>query len=431
MTESDSAAIARRAPFSDNPSVGQRGQRTQQRILAAALQAFGEAGYHTTSIADIAKRAGCSRVTFYQYFSSKEDVFGHLSGQVVRQVSASIEAMGLLTADAGGWATIREWVERYADIYDRFGAVFHVFETAAEDTEEINSLRRQAAASNVAQIHSKLATTTLGAREVDAVIGLLLDTTARAYYTGAILRAAAPEAYTRARIDDAIADVMHRTLFGAMPAVNVRPAEASAPAPLLDFDRTPRDGELAPPEPTDVARGTYDALLAAGREVFVQRGYHGTRVDDVVARAGLSHGVFYRYFPNKAVFARTLVLGAMEPLSSVLAAVPDSRGEAQWTTAALRGWLRRYNEVHVSESAIIRVWVDATLHEQALGTDAAAALDWGRRQLVHFLRPRGFGDVDAEAVVGLALLDAFGGWRRSAPTLEATVHAIERGLLGR
>jgi AcrR family transcriptional regulator len=36
----------RRAPFSDNPQVGARGQRTQQRILDAALRVFGEEGYH-------------------------------------------------------------------------------------------------------------------------------------------------------------------------------------------------------------------------------------------------------------------------------------------------------------------------------------------------------------------------------------------------
>lgn len=48
------------------------------------------------------KRAGCSRVTFYQCFSSKEDVLRHLAGQVARQVSASVEAMRLLTPAAAG-----------------------------------------------------------------------------------------------------------------------------------------------------------------------------------------------------------------------------------------------------------------------------------------------------------------------------------------
>ena len=78
-------------PFSDNPRVGARGQRTQQRILDAALRVFGEVGYHQCSIDSITKLAGCSRVSFYQYFESKEDVFRHLAVQVARQLNASTD----------------------------------------------------------------------------------------------------------------------------------------------------------------------------------------------------------------------------------------------------------------------------------------------------------------------------------------------------
>src|SRR5260221_4541057 len=87
--------VVRRAPFSDNPQVGARGQRTQQRILEAALQLFGEEGYHRCSIDRITERAGCSRASFYQYFSGKEAVFQQLTGQVARQLSASTEALDL------------------------------------------------------------------------------------------------------------------------------------------------------------------------------------------------------------------------------------------------------------------------------------------------------------------------------------------------
>ena len=45
-------------------------------------------GYHGCSIDRITKLARCSRVSFYQYFASKEDVFRQLAGQVARQVSA-------------------------------------------------------------------------------------------------------------------------------------------------------------------------------------------------------------------------------------------------------------------------------------------------------------------------------------------------------
>src|SRR3954468_7549769 len=104
-----SVAVVRRAPFSDNPRVGARGQRTQHRILDAALRAFGDQGYHGCSIDRITKLARCSRVSFYQYFASKEDVFRQLAGQVARQVSASTEALHPLTADRDGWLALRAW----------------------------------------------------------------------------------------------------------------------------------------------------------------------------------------------------------------------------------------------------------------------------------------------------------------------------------
>ena len=91
--EPEPGAVLRRAPFSDNPAVGLRGQRTQQRILDGALRVFGDVGYHRGNIDAIAKVAGCSRVSFYQYFSSKEDVFRQLAGQVARQLNAATELL--------------------------------------------------------------------------------------------------------------------------------------------------------------------------------------------------------------------------------------------------------------------------------------------------------------------------------------------------
>ncbi len=39
-------------------------------------------------------------------------------------------------------------------------------------------------------------------------------------------------------------------------------------------------------------------LIESGRQAILERGIDGTRVDDVVTRAGTSHGTFYLYFAN-------------------------------------------------------------------------------------------------------------------------------------
>src|ERR1700727_2510267 len=138
-SRSDAEGVTRRAPFSDNPQVGARGQRTRQRILDAALQLFGDEGFHQCSIARITKKANCSRVSFYQYFAGKEDVFSSLAGQVARQISASTEAIDPLTPDATGREGLRTWVGRYGDIHARYGPIFRALPTAFEEDDGLHA----------------------------------------------------------------------------------------------------------------------------------------------------------------------------------------------------------------------------------------------------------------------------------------------------
>jgi TetR/AcrR family transcriptional regulator, fatty acid metabolism regulator protein len=46
----------------------------REQILKAAEKIFAEKGFHETTVSDIAKGAGLSEPTLYEYFSSKEDI---------------------------------------------------------------------------------------------------------------------------------------------------------------------------------------------------------------------------------------------------------------------------------------------------------------------------------------------------------------------
>jgi AcrR family transcriptional regulator len=163
----------------------------------------------------------------------------------------------------------------------------------------------------------------------------------------------------------------------------------------------------------------------------VRRGYHRTRVDDIVELAGVSHGAFYRYFDNKDQLARILTARAMRTVGVVFTAIPsfDELQGANGRTS-LRRWLRRYIATQSDEAAMLQVWVDASLQDAALRANSAPAIDWGRRHLATFLRPRGFGDIDTEALVMVAVLNAYGSTSTSAAPVDATMHLIEQGLLG-
>jgi AcrR family transcriptional regulator len=422
-------AVVRRAPFSDNPRVGARGQRTQQRILDAALRAFGEAGYHGCSIDQITKLARCSRVSFYQYFASKEDVFRQLAGQVARQVSASTEALDPLTPDIEGWTAMRAWVARYAEIHARYEPVFHALET----DDGLAAVARRTGEETIARIHARLATPTLSARQLEPVIRLLLECLNHTLDVSEVLRSVVPDAYPSERVEIAFTDVLHRTLFGALADVNVHPPEGDPPpalesgADLLEILR--HDGAI---DPDAAGNRALDALLTAGRDVFVERGYHNTRVDDLVAAAGVSHGAFYRYFRNKDQLARMLAARAVQAVGAAVLEIPDLALLASPSgKGVLRRWLYRYHAAHVSEAAMLRVWVDAALEDPTLRAESAPLLDWGRRRMSRYLRPRAFGDIDIEAVILVALLGVFGARPRPAAEVDAAAQIIERGLLGR
>ena len=169
------------------------------------------------------------------------------------------------------------------------------------------------------------------------------------------------------------------------------------------------------------------ALVDNGRDVFVERGYHATRVDDLAAAAGVSHGVFYRYFENKDQLAIVLTVQAMRAVADTFVEIPDvttSNG------SDLRRWLRRYNTAQSGEAAMIRVWVDAAQEDARLRSLSASALDWGRRRMVPILAGRGFGDVDIDAVVMVALLGAFGAQQRGAAAVDAAAHVARTWAAG-
>jgi AcrR family transcriptional regulator len=69
-------------------------QQTRQELISAAVRLFEERGYEQTTVAAIASAAGVSTKTFFNYFSSKDEVlFPHLSRRIDAAV-ALIEQRG-------------------------------------------------------------------------------------------------------------------------------------------------------------------------------------------------------------------------------------------------------------------------------------------------------------------------------------------------
>lgn len=65
-------------------------------------------------------------------------------------------------------------------------------------------------------------------------------------------------------------------------------------------------------------------LLRAARDVFVTKGFHDAKVDDIVARASVAKGTFYLYFPDKRSVFAELVDGLFKRLGQAILRVDTS-----------------------------------------------------------------------------------------------------------
>jgi AcrR family transcriptional regulator len=436
VEEPGSASVVRRAPYADSPFVGERGQRARQRIMEAALEAFGERGYQQTGVKRITELSGLSRAAFYQYFSSKEDVFRQLSDHVARQVAAAIDELRPITRDASGHASLRAWLERYTQIHDAYAPIFLTFHTAGATDEAVASGAAQVAVQSFTGLRSRVDGSTLPARQRDNVLKAIPASAARVNAVAALVRSAATTGHVASggRVQQAMADVFHRVLFGPDPDVNVHaPPADDRPAVHRPEDLPSElDQEHAGEPPLSrTALRMRSRLLEAGHRVFAERGYYATRVIDVAKAANASHGIFYRYFDNKTELFRLLAEQASERLSVALGEAPTLTGPgvSDDVGTELRTWLTRYAATTADEATIIAMWSEAMSRDPKLSAVSAAVTERYRATCAEILRARGFGDVEADALVMLVLLDAMTVPRPTASRVETTARIIERGLL--
>jgi AcrR family transcriptional regulator len=100
-------------------------------------------------------------------------------------------------------------------------------------------------------------------------------------------------------------------------------------------------------------RETVRKLLEAGTIEFEDRGFNGVRVDDVVKRAGISHGTFYLYFANKEDLFKALLRDALHDMESVAGDFPvvtsDDTG-----LRLLREWVRKFSGAYAAHGTVLR-----------------------------------------------------------------------------
>jgi AcrR family transcriptional regulator len=117
-----------------------RGQRTMRQLLDAGAEVFATKGYFAARVDDIVKLAETSHGTFYLYFANKEDLFRALAAEVADQMQTLAESLGPLQAGPDGEASLREWIGRFVELYERYGSVIRAWTEAEIGSHEFGRL---------------------------------------------------------------------------------------------------------------------------------------------------------------------------------------------------------------------------------------------------------------------------------------------------
>ncbi|MBO9626916.1 MAG: TetR family transcriptional regulator [Microbacterium sp.] len=87
---------------------------SRETLAEAACELFLERGYDATSVADITQRAGVSRSSFFNYFSSKSDVLWSGLDARIATASATLATLGPAADGAAVRAVLQDVVEGFA-----------------------------------------------------------------------------------------------------------------------------------------------------------------------------------------------------------------------------------------------------------------------------------------------------------------------------
>ncbi len=143
--------------------------------------------------------------------------------------------------------------------------------------------------------------------------------------------------------------------------MSASPRSSSTPSPAAERATLTADAPGSGDAPRRGRRPTNrrELILAAAIELFHQRGYHATGVDDIGEAVDVSGPAIYRHFSSK----EDILLEAIERAADRVHAANTAAREADDDPAAVvEGFIRAYARVAIEESALIAVWSSEARH---------------------------------------------------------------------
>ncbi|MCI0386619.1 TetR family transcriptional regulator [Streptomyces sp. CNQ085] len=127
----------------DGRVAGRRGQETRRKLLTCLDEMLSSSPYRDVRVIDVARRAGTSPATFYQYFPDVEGAVLELAEEMSKESSSLSElATDRTWTGKAGWRTAEDLVDGLLSFWRENDAILRVVDLgAAEGDKRFSKIR--------------------------------------------------------------------------------------------------------------------------------------------------------------------------------------------------------------------------------------------------------------------------------------------------
>lgn len=121
----------------DGRVAGRRGQATRQKLLDCLSEMLSSSPYRDVKVIDVARKAGTSPATFYQYFPDVEGAVLEIADEMAKEGAQLTEPVaGRSWVGKAGWQTSEQLVESFLDFWRRNDAILRVVDLGAAEGDK-------------------------------------------------------------------------------------------------------------------------------------------------------------------------------------------------------------------------------------------------------------------------------------------------------
>jgi len=337
----------RRPPYGRNPLLAAHGVRARAEIVEAARELFTRYGYQATTVESIGEATNRSGAAVYQYFSGKFEIFAIFLRELGEEMLRIAEQFPLMTDDQSGRLALRDWIVQLMEMIEHHAGTFLGWSQIQYSEPELAGLGQD----NFQRYQTVVLDRLVRARAHPPAINVIPVGILSTVQWSTLLNVRSSRPVDRSALAGALAGMLHAFVFA--PVAETSTPEIDTELGDYHLPSIPLGDELGLRRPvTPRGAGTVQRILLAAADRFRVNGYQGTSLNDVAARAGVSHGSVYTYWADREALFGTLARDATTAIEAHRRRLPAGPpvGDAidQWVD----GWMSMIDR----HGSVLYVW---------------------------------------------------------------------------